>query len=96
MYFLHFLMCRAFLPIPSYTRKCFLTVTMLPRKPIPTPIATETGSKIWKIDIMKYIGATDFFVRSPFVIEGILIGIIGSLLYLSDSTAADFLIPLRH
>ena len=27
---------------------------------------------------MKYIGATDFFVRSPFVIEGILIGLIGS------------------
>lgn len=33
-----------------------------------------------EINIMKYIGATDFFVRSPFVIEGILIGIIGSLL----------------
>ena len=29
---------------------------------------------------MKYIGATDFFVRSPFVIEGILIGLLGSLL----------------
>ena len=33
-----------------------------------------------EIMIMKYIGATDFFVRSPFVIEGILIGIFGSLL----------------
>lgn len=33
-----------------------------------------------EIMIMKYIGATDFFVRSPFVIEGILIGILGSLL----------------
>ncbi|TCL59487.1 cell division transport system permease protein [Kineothrix alysoides] len=32
-----------------------------------------------EINIMKYIGATDFFVRSPFVIEGMLIGIIGSL-----------------
>ncbi len=32
-----------------------------------------------EINIMKYIGATDFFVRSPFVIEGILIGVIGSL-----------------
>lgn len=31
-----------------------------------------------EINIMKYIGATDFFVRSPFVIEGILIGIIGA------------------
>lgn len=33
-----------------------------------------------EIMIMKYIGATNFFVRSPFVIEGILIGIFGSLL----------------
>lgn len=31
-----------------------------------------------EISIMKLIGATDFVVRSPFVIEGILIGIIGS------------------
>ena len=31
-----------------------------------------------EINIMKYIGATDFFVRSPFVIEGIIIGAIGS------------------
>lgn len=32
-----------------------------------------------EIAIMKYIGATDFFVRSPFVIEGIIIGIMGSI-----------------
>jgi cell division transport system permease protein len=32
-----------------------------------------------EINIMKYIGATDFFVRCPFVIEGILIGALGSL-----------------
>ena len=31
-----------------------------------------------EIQIMKYIGATDFFVRAPFVIEGILIGLIGA------------------
>lgn len=31
-----------------------------------------------EISIMKYIGATDFFVRSPFVIEGMLIGLIGA------------------
>ena len=30
-----------------------------------------------EINIMKYIGATDFFVRAPFVFEGILIGILG-------------------
>lgn len=33
-----------------------------------------------EINIMKYIGATDFFVRSPFVIEGILIGIVGAMI----------------
>ena len=33
-----------------------------------------------EINIMKYVGATDFFVRSPFVIEGILIGLIGSVI----------------
>lgn len=32
-----------------------------------------------EINIMKYIGATDFFVRSPFVIEGILIGLMGAV-----------------
>ena len=31
-----------------------------------------------EISIMKLIGAKDFIVRSPFVIEGILIGLIGS------------------
>ncbi|MDD6037214.1 MAG: permease-like cell division protein FtsX [bacterium] len=33
-----------------------------------------------EIGIMKLIGATDFFVRAPFVVEGILIGLIGSAL----------------
>lgn len=33
-----------------------------------------------EIGIMKYIGATDFFVRAPFVIEGMIIGAIGSLI----------------
>ncbi len=33
-----------------------------------------------EINIMKYIGATDFFVRAPFVIEGIMIGAMGSVL----------------
>lgn len=31
-----------------------------------------------EISIMKYIGATDFFVRFPFVVEGILIGLTGA------------------
>lgn len=33
-----------------------------------------------EIEIMKYIGATDWFVRAPFLIEGIIIGIMSSLI----------------
>lgn len=36
-----------------------------------------------EINIMKYIGATDFFVRAPFVVEGLVIGLIGSLIPLA-------------
>ena len=48
-----------------------------------------------EINIMKYIGATDFFVRAPFVVEGIIIGIIGSLiplliLYYVYGSAIDY------
>ena len=50
-----------------------------------------------EINIMKYIGATDFFVRSPFVIEGILIGSIGAciplgLLYALYNIVVDFIV----
>lgn len=33
-----------------------------------------------EIGIMKLIGATDFFVRAPFIIEGIIIGCVGAAL----------------
>ena len=33
-----------------------------------------------EINIMKYIGATDGFVRLPFIVEGILIGFFGAIL----------------
>jgi len=49
-----------------------------------------------EITVMKYIGATDFFVRAPFVFEGIIIGLIGSalplvLLYYIYDVALKFL-----
>jgi cell division transport system permease protein len=31
-----------------------------------------------EINIMKYIGATDWFIRWPFVVEGLIIGLIGA------------------
>ncbi len=29
---------------------------------------------------MKLIGATDFFIRAPFIVEGIIIGLVGAIL----------------
>ena len=48
-----------------------------------------------EINIMKYIGATDFFVRSPFVIEGVIIGAIGAavplgVIYVIYNTVVEF------
>lgn len=41
-----------------------------------------TGITIRKeeIYIMKLVGATDYFVRAPFIIEGIIIGIVGAII----------------
>ena len=33
-----------------------------------------------EINILKYIGATDFLVRAPFVIEGVIIGLLGAVI----------------
>lgn len=49
-----------------------------------------------EINIMKYVGATDFFVRAPFVFEGMIIGLIGSaipvvVLYYLYNAAFEFL-----
>ncbi len=50
-----------------------------------------------EIAIMKYIGAKDSFVRAPFVIEGLLIGIIGAIipltiLYFSYEKATEYIL----
>lgn len=50
-----------------------------------------------EIAIMKYIGAKDVFVRAPFVIEGILIGLIGAalpliLLYFAYEKAVHYIL----
>ncbi len=50
-----------------------------------------------EINIMKYIGATDFFVRSPFVIEGIIIGALGAaiplgVIYVLYNTVVEFIV----
>ena len=46
---------------------------------------------------MKYIGATDGFVRAPFVMEGIVLGVIGAAipltaLYFLYNTAVEYVL----
>lgn len=47
---------------------------------IRTTISTGINVRREEISIMSIIGATDFFIRAPFVVEGILIGALGSVL----------------
>lgn len=50
-----------------------------------------------EIAIMKLIGATDFFVRAPFMVEGVIIGFVGSLvptviLYFMYEAVVDYIV----
>lgn len=45
---------------------------------ISNTVAIGISVRSAEINIMKYIGATDFFVRAPFVLEGVLIGLMGA------------------
>jgi cell division transport system permease protein len=47
---------------------------------ISNTVAIGISVRSEEINIMKYIGATDFFVRAPFVLEGMLIGAVGAAL----------------
>lgn len=43
-------------------------------------IKLTVNSRRTDIGIMKYVGATDWFIKWPFIIEGVVIGVIGALL----------------
>ena len=45
---------------------------------ISNTVAVGISVRREEINIMKYIGATDFLVRAPFIFEGILIGLVGA------------------
>ena len=47
---------------------------------IRTTISTGINVRREEISIMSIIGATEFFIRAPFVVEGIMIGVMGSFL----------------
>lgn len=47
---------------------------------ISTTISLTINARKNEIFIMKYIGATNWFVRWPFIIEGMILGLIGALI----------------
>ena len=57
----------------------FLVAIFLISNTVTTGIAVRKD----EIAIMKLIGATDYFVRAPFIVEGVMIGLIGAILPLS-------------
>ncbi len=64
---------------------------------ISNTIAVGITVRSEEIGIMKYIGATDRFVRAPFVLEGIVLGLIGAAipltaLYFGYQSTVDFIL----
>lgn len=57
-----------------------LTLALISIVIITNTIKLTVNNRSREIGIMKYVGATDWFIRWPFVIEGILIGLIGSII----------------
>lgn len=58
-------------------------------------IRLTVSARSEEIAIMKYIGATDFYVKIPFFLEGVILGIIGGavaflLLYFGYGAAIDY------
>ncbi len=49
---------------------------------ISNTIKLSVASRANEIHIMKFVGATNWFIRWPFIIEGIIIGFLGALLAL--------------
>lgn len=63
---------------------------------ISTTVTMGISVRRQEISIMKLIGATDYFIRAPFVVEGIIIGLIGAtipmgLLYLVYNKVVAYL-----
>lgn len=47
---------------------------------ISNTIKLTVGARKKEIEIMKYVGAADVFVSGPFVVEGVVIGLIGAII----------------
>ena len=65
---------------------------------IANTIRLSIFSRRREIEVMKLVGATNWFVRGPFMLEGLLVGLLGSLLavmllFLSKEVALPSIIP---
>ncbi|HZK34833.1 MAG TPA: permease-like cell division protein FtsX [Bacillota bacterium] len=58
-------------------------------------IKMSVHSRRREINIMKYIGATDWYIRWPFLIEGLVLGLIGATLA-GGATAGVYTLLLRQ
>lgn len=56
----------------------FVLLVLVSLLVISNTIKLVLHSRRREINIMKYIGATDTFVKTPFIIEGIIVGVIGA------------------
>ena len=62
---------------------CIILLLMVSVFLISTAVATGIRVRKDEISIMKYIGATELFIKLPFIVEGVVIGIVGAALPLA-------------
>ena len=68
---------------------------------IANTIRLSIFSRRREIEVMKLVGATNWFVRGPFMLEGLLCGLVGSLaavvlLLLGKETALPAILPTDY
>lgn len=66
--------------IRNFSIWVFIILGLISAFIISNSIKTSVFARRKEIHIMKYIGATNWFVRWPFLIEGMIIGLIGAIL----------------
>lgn len=57
-----------------------LLMSMISVVIITNTIKLTVNNRKTEINIMKYVGATDWFIKWPFIIEGVLIGFLGTII----------------